>query len=171
MSEPKKIKITQDTNYPFGNNVTFTFNKVPNKVISLALFVPNFMKVKKLSINGKPIEPTIQNSFIRIKSNFSIGDQIIMDYAFNLSWVIPEGMEMRKTDFQKVMYGPLVLAGFGNETILIKKGATIGQTNENEFTVEGTNLKLTPLYHLLDPQVSDQKGYNREVLFNMQTIN
>jgi hypothetical protein len=62
------------------------------------------------------------------------------------------------------MFGPLVLGYKGDHPIRIKTGASILPTGENEFTVEGTDFKLTPLYHLLDKNVNE-KIYRRQVLF------
>lgn len=167
----KNISINQDTQYPFGNRIILTLNQMPNKEISLSLFVPGYMQVKKLTLNGNTIKPVIVNSFLMVKSKFNAGDQIIMEYAFDILWVTPHSKDIKDTNLKKAMFGPLVLGYKGDEPVLIKAGATILRTGENEFTVEGTDFKLIPLYHLLDPQVSDQTGYKREVLFKMSVLN
>lgn len=167
----KNISINQDTQYPFGNRITFTLNKVPDKEISLSLFVPEYMQVKKLTIKGNTNKPVIVNNFMVVKSEFKAGDQIVLEYAFDIKWVTPQSKEIYDPNLKKIMFGPLVLGYKGDKPAKINAGATIMQKGENEFVVEGTDLLLTPLYHLLDPLVSDKTTYKREVLFNMQVPN
>ena len=163
----KNISINQDTQYPFGNRITLTLNKVPDKEISLSLFVPEYMQVKKLTIKGNTNKPVIVNNFLVVKSKFNAGDQIVLEYAFDIKWVIPQSKETKDPNLKKIMFGPLVLGYKGDKPAQINTGAAILRTGENEFLIEGTDIQLTSLYHLLDPQVSDKTGYKREVLFTM----
>ena len=163
----KGINISQDTRYPFGNRVTLTLNQMPDREISISLFIPTYMQVKKLSLNGNTLTPEITNSFLTIKSKFKPGDRIIMDYLFDMKWVATNSKEITASHLKKALYGPLILGYSGETPAKIKTGSRILQAGEKEFYIEGTDYRLVPLYHLLDPVVSDHTGYQREVLFRM----
>lgn len=167
----KNISITQETQYPFGDHVTITLNKMPDKDISLSLFVPEYMQIKKLILNGNTIKHTFLNNFLEVKSKFNAGDRIDMEYALDIHWIETQSKDIKNPNLKKAMFGPLILGYQSDKPALVKAEATILRTGENEFTVEGTDFKLMPLYHLLDPLVSDKMGYKREVLFNMQVFN
>lgn len=163
----KNISISQDTQYPLGDQITLTMNKMPGKEITVLLFVPEYMKVKKLILNGKPIEPVLAKSFLELKSKFKKGDQVVMEYTLEKHWLAPHTADLQNSNLRKAMFGPLVLGYQGDKPAITKNGAAIIQTGDNEFMIEGTDIKLTPLYHLLDPQVSDKTNYRSEVLFDL----
>jgi len=163
----KDVSISQDTQYPFGNQITITMNKMPNKEITFLLFIPEYMKVKKLSLNGEAIDPLMVKSFLELKSKFNEGDQIVMEYALDNRWVAPHSLDLQNSTLKKAMFGPLVLGYQSDKPAIFKSGVVILRTRESEFMIEGTDFKLTPLYHLLDPQVSDKTKYKSKVLFNL----
>lgn len=163
----QKINIRQETQYPFGNYVILTMNKMPEQEITFELFVPRYMRVTKLTLNGQILLPEIVGSFLIVKSKFNSGDQIVMEYAFKSGWVTTQSKDIKDKNLRKAMNGPLVLGFKSDKPVQIRSGARFVPDGENAFTFEGTDFKITPLYHLLDPNISDQKKYQREVLIKI----
>ncbi len=175
------ISIQQSSKYPFSGNIRLTITKAvkaKNIVVKLNA-LHEWTENLKVTINNKNIPVEIQKGFIVLKHNWEAKD--IIDFSFDEK-IRMEGTINKEncSDLQRrVFYGPLLLGYSGNESIVVEdvskikltsdKSIKIGNTNvvmqsPVVFNIEGTDYKLTPLYHLMSPEVV--KGdYKKQFLF------
>jgi len=175
------ISIQQSTKYPFSGNVRLTITqtvKAKNIVIKLNA-LSDWTENLKITINNKNVPIEIDKGFVVLKHNWEAKD--IIDFSFDEK-IRMEGTINKEncSDLQsKVFYGPLLLGYSGKETIELKdiskikktsdKSIKIGNTNmvmlnPIVFNIEGTDCKLTPLYHLMSPEVT-RGDYKKQFLF------
>lgn len=133
----KNLKIREDSDYPFGDKVRFTFLNAPSsKEFVLSLVVPADVNVTGLTVNGMPTEIKPTEGFVHIKRIFEEGDSIVLTYEAE-ERKVSVGFD---SSVYKIMRGPLVLSW----------------PNDGDSKI--------PLYHLMDPEVSSQSGFSRCVL-------
>ena len=134
----RSLKITEQTDYPFGDTVKFTFDEVPGKAFTLALVSPADVKVVKLSVNGKTTDMAVTDGFYHISRDFKKGDIVELTYAAEERQVATH----YDPSSYKLMRGPLVLS----------------------TVAEGDS--LTPLYHLMSPSVAQATDFRRRILYH-----
>lgn len=175
------ISIKQSTKYPFSGNIKLAITNAidaGNIVIKLNALT-ELAENLKVTINEKNIPLEIQEGFVTLKHNWKEKD--IIDFSFDekIRMESTINKENCSTLQRKVFYGPLLLGYAGKETILLAdiskikitsdKSTKMGNTNmvmqsPIVFVIEGTDYKLTPLYHLMSPEV--KKGdYQKQFLF------
>ena len=176
------IAIQQSTQYPFSGNIRLTIKqavKAKDIVIKLNA-LSEWSENLKVTINDKNIPIEIQKGFVVLKHNWKANDIINFSFDEKIRMEGTINKENCSDQQKKVFYGPLLLGYSGKETIAlgdiskIKKTSDklikIGNTNivmqsPIVFKIEGTDYKLTPLYHLMNPEV--KKGeYKKQFLFN-----
>ena len=165
----RNFAVRQQTDYPFGNRVEFTVNESPDTPLTLALPAPSYLNVESLTVNGERTSAVVRKGFMTVTRRFVPGDRIVLDYSFDAGWLGPENKDMEGSAVRKAMYGPLVLGAPNGRSLTAGTEAPLQKTEDGyRFVIEGTQDTLTPLYHLLDPNVSSATRYSREVLVRMQ---
>lgn len=161
----RKLALRQSTDYPFGSRVEFTLEKVPNREMSLAFFIPSYMN-DTLRINGETVTASKKDGFAVLTRRFSSGDKVELDYAFSPSWQPLANKDISDTTLRKALYGPLVLGAKTTEPLIVSENTLppVRIGNRYEFLIEETGDTLKPLYHLMDPSVSLKDKYHREVI-------
>ena len=76
----RKIKIIEDTMYPFENIVRFRFFSELSVKFLLALRVPCWALHTSVTINGKEYPVQIENGFVNLKRDFANGDEVIISF-------------------------------------------------------------------------------------------
>ena len=108
--------------------------------------------------------------FLRVSGHFDAGDTVALNYGFEPRWVPLENRDIAYKTLYKAMYGPLVLGYEADAPLeLAGKEFSIVADGPDAFRIEGTEFRLTPLYHLLDPAVSSGANYHRMVTVKMDT--
>ncbi|MDR1631955.1 MAG: glycoside hydrolase family 127 protein [Dysgonamonadaceae bacterium] len=73
----EKIQITQTSDYPWDEEVTLTFNKMPGKNLAVYLRIPGWCKNVSLSVNGKPeFQNSRSGSYVKLERTWKAGDKI-----------------------------------------------------------------------------------------------
>lgn len=167
----RNITLTQKSDYPFGNNVEFIFEQAPDCPITLAIISPAGTNINAIELNGNEITPENQNGFMIFNRQFAPNDKLTIAYT-PVANIISATCDSTRL---KATYGPLTLAASSGCThIILTADATLRPTNTpTEFTVtthnilpsDSTQITLTPLYHLLSPEVHSSASYHRQVLF------
>lgn len=141
LQDPRSgMTLAQESDYPFGNEVTFRVETPPTRHVVLALGTPAYMTVDSLTVNGAPLTGTEpDNGFIAIDRDLQPDDILRLHYSFTQQWT-PTISDSTKV---KATYGPLVLAA----------------------APDSLSSAFSPLYHLLSPEVSIANGYSRRVIF------
>jgi uncharacterized protein len=73
------VEIHEETDYPFGETITFTIQPQRATSFPLSLRIPSWCERPQLALNGSPLDlPAIQQGFIRIERTFQPGDRVTL---------------------------------------------------------------------------------------------
>ena len=165
----KNFIMKQETDYPFGSQVEFTVNQGPERNMTVALPVPSYLKVGRLTVNGQEITPAVKNGFITVTRKFIPRDKIVLEYSFDAGWEALDNKDIKDPSLRRAVYGPLVLGSKAKKQMTLAQESPLVRVGDSyQFVIEGTQDTLSPLYHLLDPQVSQAAKYHREVVAKIQ---
>jgi len=115
-------------------------------------------------INDKKIQTNSENGFVCFTKKLGKGDQI--SYRFELK----SGAEKLENPnslagYHKYFYGPLILGHKGKEEIRLSQQAEFEFKGNKTFGLKNDTLQFIPVYHLLNPKVRKEEGYQIQVLF------
>ena len=101
------ITIQEQTNYPFDDNILFTFHTEENTTFPFYLRIPSWTKQASVSINGKKsnLKP-VSGKYLCIHREWKDGDEVLLHIPSELSidqWVVNKNSV-------SVNYGPLTLS-------------------------------------------------------------
>ncbi|MET1056732.1 MAG: hypothetical protein ABWY16_15595 [Pedobacter sp.] len=164
------VTIQQTSAYPFRGVVNFSILKSSLKFsVLIKLIAPSWTNNHKLKINDVEIPVLIKDGFIVFRRKMIKGDRIELSFLQDLSPVKMINDEYNLPDFYTINYGPLVL-GYNNKDKQEQSFKAIPEfkrISDMDWLVEGTEKHLSPVYHLLDPQVSKESGHSKQVLFRI----
>ena len=121
-----KVKLVQQTHYPFDENIVFTIDSVaPNHAFTLLLRIPtwagsqfvpgalyryidNNQKNWEVTLNGKKIRTTVKNGFISIHRKWKTGDQVSLHFPMILHFSKAIDQVEANRDRVCLTRGPLV---------------------------------------------------------------
>lgn len=106
VADNKKITVTEETNYPFDENITITIDKGKAE-FPLYLRIPSWTKNAEVYVNGEKQTVTpVSGKYYRISREWKKGDRV--------SLRVPMSLSMRRWQVNKnsvsVDYGPLTLS-------------------------------------------------------------
>jgi len=160
------VSITQHTDYPFDNEVTLHVDSLQNsEKLTICLFVPSWFQTQEVTINQKFVSAQEKNRFLTIPSEVKSGD--VIKYSFSMKSGVENifnAVHSRSGNI-RLFYGPLLLGNEGNGDVSVPRNATIEKTGRNSFCIKGTDIKLSPVYHLMESRVSRESGYRKQILF------
>jgi len=123
------LSLTQTTDLPLSNKVTFTVNSAPTDAVTLSFRKPDWTSSCQMaiSVNGQAVSATASGGFITVNRVWNAGDKVVIAFPLFLS-------VSRTPDNQNVVaftYGPLVLsAGLGTASMITTThAATIAATS------------------------------------------
>lgn len=125
------VKLSQQTKYPFDDQVELTLSTPKAVSFPLYLRIPSWCKHPVLKVNGKTIVPTGNgNGYIKVSNNWKNGDKIALQFPMELT--------VRKWERNKnsvsVNYGPLTYSLLIKENYLQQdsKATAIGDSRWQE---------------------------------------
>jgi hypothetical protein len=161
------LSVIQTTTYPFGNGVTFEIKSGNARNVDLKLASPYWIKPLHIKLNGKECRYRMSNGFIEVHASFKKGDRLQFSFKPIVHYenTINQYNTLRKQF--RVFYGPLLLGAGNKEKVMeLKRGDRLRKKSDCSFTKQGTDLILSPIYHLLDPMVSLQyNSKSKQVIF------
>jgi len=161
----ESITLDETTAYPFGSEVNFNVKQTSLSFApEIKLLVPKWIQNPEVCINGKIVQTKFESGFICFTKKLKKGDQI--SYRFKLK----SGAEKLKNPnslagYHKYFYGPLILGYKGKEEIHLSQNAEFKLKGNKTFSLKNDTLQFIPVYHLLNPDVRKEKGYQVQVLF------
>jgi hypothetical protein len=106
-AEGMEVRLTEETHYPFEEEVRFTMNMKEKVTFPMYLRIPGWCNAASVSINGKTIQAAAnQSSYIRIENEWKDGDLIMLHLPMNLAvrtWQVNQNSV-------SVNYGPLTFS-------------------------------------------------------------
>lgn len=151
--------LTIESGFPLKQSASIQLNTNQSKKFTLELRAPLNTSIKQVLVNKEKVE-TVQNErgFLQIQRTWTKGDEVIVDYDFELKVNIQEGEEGKR--WVAFTYGPLALAQkiesipgeepFEN-TDFTKPEELLVQLQKSaisnvEFNIKGSNTTLIPYY-------------------------
>ncbi|HOB73103.1 MAG TPA: glycoside hydrolase family 127 protein [Phycisphaerae bacterium] len=164
----RMMKLRVTTEYPWRGRVRIEVLASKGDVPRvMRLFVPSWANAPAVTVNGQPAEAMHRQGFAHLSRRWQAGD--VVELAFGQNVVAKPPINQvngaAKGPYHTFHYGALILGHSGPEHVRIPATAAITRQSDREFNVEGRRLILRPIYHLLDPAVSQDQGYRRQVLF------
>jgi uncharacterized protein len=134
---------------------------------TLSLFTPSWAGQPVLRLNGREQRVAGQGGFLTIQRRWRAGD--VVELSFEQSVVsrppVNRANGADRGEYHTFHYGPLILGYPGPKAVTLKPDTRFHRKGERGFAVEETDVILQPIYHLLDPAVSMDRGYQRQILF------
>ena len=164
--------IKEISSYPFQGKVSFEIlGSSLSLPITLKLFAASWTKNHKITINGMPTSFVISDGFIVLRYKFVKGDKISLTFDQVTKPNHMVNTTYSRPDFYTLNYGPLIL-GYNNQSdkpeISFTKPPELTRIGEQDWNVKGTDINLSTVYHLLDPKVTKESGYAKQILFRIK---
>ena len=161
------LSVSLKTDYPFDDKIDLIINESNlREDATLKLFIPSWIENVRLSKGGKPMDVTMDGSYLVLAGEFKSSEEYELSFTQKLGEVKPHGNNTAENLF-KIQYGPLVLGVEGQENnIKLPQALKIRKNGSTVFQIEGTDITLHPVYHLMDEKVSKKGEYKSQVLFS-----
>ena len=152
------------TDYPMGSEVRIRIEHAPQNIVTLKLAVPEWMQEVEFSVNGEKLDTLRKKGFVSMKRHFHTGDEVKLTYKLQSGFKPCINNKNTDTSWKRAFWGPLMLCNKEKTQQPLNYQAKIIQLDAQTFQVEGSNIKLTPIYHMMDRSIwSDHDS--RQVLF------
>lgn len=113
-----RIRLKQDTDYPWNGAVKFTVDEAPARAITLKLRIPGWLRpgAAKLVVNGQPdATPLAPGTYAELKRTWKSGDTVALDFDFAPVLLEANPLVEETTDQLAVRCGPLVYCVESND--------------------------------------------------------
>ena len=163
--------LMQRSQYPFNGSIELEVldAQTKNKTTRLHLFAPEWADNPTITVNGSPVSCRKKGGFLILTSKLKKGDKI--QYVFNMKPRIQplSNKTINRPGYRKIIYGPLVLGYQGTVKRALDKATSINRVGQDQWQVGNSDsFLLKPVFHVLDPEVSEVSGYQTQVIFNLQ---
>jgi uncharacterized protein len=109
MADGSRIKLSQQTDYPWDGSIKITINEAPAGEISLFLRIPGWAKQASVKLNGKRIDKDLQpQSYFQIKRRWSAGDRVELDLPMPVQLIQANPLAEEIRNQVAIKRGPIV---------------------------------------------------------------
>lgn len=162
------LTLLETTGYPWQGEVRLEVTAAQgDEPRTLSLLIPSWAERPVLRLNGQVLSVTSHGGFLDVSRRWRAGDVVELSFEQSVAAKAPvnrvNGAD--RGDYRTFHFGPLMLGHTGPNAVTVKSDARFSRRGDRDFLVEGTDLVLQPIYHLLDPAVSKNRDYRRQVLF------
>jgi hypothetical protein len=157
------ITVKLSSNYPFGGDSQIeVLNSQLNSKVNFRIFAPSFTADYHIKINNQPVKFRKENGFCVINRKFKTGDKINISCQLKKQIKKPVGEYVIK-GYKTIQYGPLILSVYksGNKYKDVDIPANAKLIILSDHTFEHGNMKLIPVYNLMD------KFSEKQILFKI----
>jgi uncharacterized protein len=157
----QRLAFSVQSRYPFVNQIDINIDAAPVKPVALQFPDFKWMRIKSVELNGKNVEIQKINHFLNYTGRLKKGDKLTLKYELNLM-----SDSIAATNSVKgfmLLNGPLILATGTTSELILPSTAILKPTDDGLFKLNNSNITLHPVYHLLDPSVTN--GYILQLIF------
>ncbi len=104
-----RLRLRQQTGYPWQGNVRLSFDEAPGRAFSLMLRVPSWAGGSRLTVNGEPVAAAA-GSYVNLRRVWAAGDAVVLDMPLDPRLVEASPWVDETRNQVAVMRGPLVYA-------------------------------------------------------------
>ncbi|WP_446743276.1 beta-L-arabinofuranosidase domain-containing protein [Silvibacterium acidisoli] len=147
MENDTALSLTQESNYPFEDHVTFTVTSSKPVDLTLNFRIPAWAEEATVSVNGiRQKELGTPGQFAAVHREWKSGDRIELNLPLTMRL---EAIDKRHTDTVALLRGPLVLMAVKNEQespvprITRQQLLTAARISERQWQVDTVSGKVT----------------------------
>ncbi len=164
-----KIKVKEITDYPFRDEVVFRIvESTMSDQFTLSLFLPSWTKDYKLYVNEEEMDYNINDGFMTAMVSGDEGTVIKLKFDIEKGATKIQNKHYTNNDLIRIHYGPLLLGYEGEDHISLNQMPELISVNKGIWKVKGEDIILSPVYHLLDPDVWVETDYTKQILFEVE---
>jgi DUF1680 family protein len=149
-----RIKVRQETEYPWAGAVKLVIDEAPKDAVTMKLRVPAWLTegAATLRVNGKPIDATVKpGTYAEVKRTWTSGDVVEFTMDFKPTLWEANPLVEETVDQVAIKYGPLVYCVESNDLpegvrltdVALSLTSPAGFTAERETIVNANVLTLT----------------------------
>jgi hypothetical protein len=160
------MRLREETDYPFEDGVTFTvLESSLNAPVELRLFMPSWMDDPEMTIENPRASTSRQNKGFLIHGQvWKAGDVVLYKFRQKSGSLAAE-CGASSPGLRKIFCGPLLLATKMGQKPDLPRNVHITPTTDGRYNVDGTDITLGTVYHLLDPSMRENPRYAVRMLF------
>jgi DUF1680 family protein len=136
LPDGRRVKLTQETEYPWDGRVKLTVNTAPAGECSLFFRVPGWAKATELSVNGKGVKAAC-GKYAEVRREWKAGDVVTLSLPMSPRLVEAHPLVEEARNHVAVTRGPLV---YCLESQDLPKGASVPRV------AVAADVKLTPRF-------------------------
>lgn len=117
-TEGHRIKVRQETAYPYDGTVKFTIDEAPAHDVAVKLRIPGWARGEHVSlkVNGAPVlTPPVPGSYAELRRFWKAGDVVELDLAFEPVMLEANPLVEEAVNQVVVKNGPLIYCLEGND--------------------------------------------------------
>jgi hypothetical protein len=159
-----RIKLRQETEYPWKGDVMFTIEEAPAREVALKLRIPGWLHAgnAQLRVNGQAVEAELKpGSYAEVKRTWRAGDSVELTMKFGPTLWEANPLVEETIDQVAVKYGPLVYCVESNdlpEGVRLTDLALALRDEPLSFKLEPAEIAKTQVFALTLPAVALQRG-------------
>jgi DUF1680 family protein len=161
--------LSQTTDYPFGGQVNLVINASKPFQVPLKIFIPEWTNDFKVTANNVPVSYIMDNGFMKVTMAGESTSSLKIEFELEQKVLHEPKSENDASEVVRFMSGPLLLGYKHNgEEISFTSAPKLLKTTQNNRwkATDGTHeVELTPVYHLLAPEVSKANEYKKQIIF------
>jgi len=152
-----RIKLRQETDYPWSGAVKFTIGEAPARPIALKLRIPGWSRAGQASlrVNGRPVDGTPKpGTYFELKRAWKPDDTVELDLRFDAVLVEASPLVEETLGQVAVKYGPLVYCLESNDLpagVRLEDVALALDTPHERFTFQRQKIANAELVTLSVP--------------------
>ncbi|MGA2444377.1 MAG: glycoside hydrolase family 127 protein [Opitutaceae bacterium] len=152
-----RIKLRQETDYPWSSAVKFTIGEAPARPIALKLRIPGWSRAGQASlrVNGRPVDGTPKpGTYFELKRAWKPDDTVELDLRFDAVLVEASPLVEETLGQVAVKYGPLVYCLESNDLpagVRLEDVALALDTPHERFTFQRQKIANAELVTLSVP--------------------
>lgn len=140
-----EIKLIQETNYPFEEQVVMTIRTESDVTFPLYLRIPKWSKQTAITINGVKVDGNIEpNKYVRVDRTWKDGDKIVLSMPMEISSTVWTANQASVS----VDYGPLTLSLKINEQYNQRDSRDPAIVQDDSHWQSGVDALLWPAYEI-----------------------
>ncbi|MFZ1236900.1 MAG: beta-L-arabinofuranosidase domain-containing protein [Prevotella sp.] len=140
-----EIKLIQETNYPFEEQIMMTIRTESAVTFPLYLRIPKWSKQTAISINGVKVDGNIEpNKYVRVERTWKDGDKIVLSMPMEISSTVWTANQASVS----VDYGPLTLSLKINEQYNQRDSRDPAIVQDDSHWQSGVDASLWPTYEI-----------------------
>ncbi|MBM3335780.1 glycoside hydrolase family 127 protein, partial [Candidatus Sumerlaeota bacterium] len=108
LADGSRLRLTQETDYPWEGKVAITIEAAPSHVLTVRLRIPSWAKSAKVQVNGQPEAEGKPGSYLALRRIWSPGDRLVLEFPMEVTMVEGHPLIEETRNHVAVMRGPLV---------------------------------------------------------------